>query len=71
MNTLVGEEKAIVTDVAGTTRDVLEETIRIGEIGFQMIDTAGIRNTEDTVEKIGVKTLNAFLGTDSVSSCNN
>ena len=55
LNCLLREERAIVTDVAGTTRDTLEETMSLSEINLNIIDTAGIRETDDIVEKIGVE----------------
>lgn len=55
LNALLGEERAIVSDIAGTTRDTIEETLNINGKTFRFIDTAGIRETEDTIEKIGIE----------------
>ena len=52
---MLGEERAIVSDIAGTTRDTIEETLNINGKTFRFIDTAGIRETEDTIEKIGIE----------------
>jgi len=55
LNALLGEERAIVSDIAGTTRDTIEETLNIGGVMFRFIDTAGIRETDEVVEKIGIE----------------
>ena len=55
LNALLGEDRAIVSDIAGTTRDTIEETLNINGILFRFIDTAGLRETEETIEKIGIE----------------
>ncbi|MEX2379976.1 MAG: tRNA uridine-5-carboxymethylaminomethyl(34) synthesis GTPase MnmE [Vicingaceae bacterium] len=55
LNALLNEEKAIVSEIAGTTRDSIEDEVKIGGVSFRFIDTAGIRETEDVVENIGIK----------------
>ena len=63
MNLLSGAEKSIVTPVAGTTRDIVEETVRMGDVLLRLADTAGIRQTEDMVEKMGVDRAQSRLRT--------
>ena len=60
-NALVGRDAAIVTDIAGTTRDVLSETVSLGRVTLRLSDTAGLRDTADVVEKIGVERARAAL----------
>ena len=62
LNVLAGHERAIVTDIEGTTRDILEEQIRLGDLSLNVIDTAGIRQTEDVIEKIGVDRAMEYAG---------
>lgn len=67
LNALLGYERAIVTDIAGTTRDTIEERVKLGNVLIRLTDTAGIRQTEDTVEKIGVdRALSAAQAADLV-----
>ena len=67
MNLISGTDKSIVTEIAGTTRDIVEETVMIGDIPILLVDTAGIRVTEDIVEKIGVeKAKNCMKSADIV-----
>lgn len=61
MNLLLDEERAIVTNIAGTTRDILEETVQIGNLTLNLIDTAGIHDTEDIVESLGVEKAMEYL----------
>lgn len=61
LNALSGEERAIVTSIAGTTRDVLEESVRIGDVVLNLVDTAGIREASDEVEKIGVSKAKQYV----------
>lgn len=62
LNALLNEERAIVSDVAGTTRDVIEDTVNLNGVTFRFIDTAGIRATEDEVESIGIERTFAKIG---------
>ena len=66
LNALLGEERAIVSDIAGTTRDTVEETLDIGGVLFRFIDTAGIRETDETVERIGIERTFRKLGEAAV-----
>ncbi len=66
LNALVGEDRAIVSDIHGTTRDTIEDTINLGGITFRFIDTAGIRNTSETIEMIGIERTYAKMALASI-----
>lgn len=67
LNMLSGENRAIVTDIAGTTRDIIEETVNLGGVMLRLTDTAGIRDTEDSIERLGVeKSLDAIERADLI-----
>ena len=66
LNALLGEERAIVSDIHGTTRDTVEDTIAMGEYRFRFIDTAGIRNTNDTIEQLGIERSHRAIGTADI-----
>jgi len=68
-NLLLGEDRAIVTDVAGTTRDTLEDTADVGGVTLRLLDTAGIRKTDDKVEKLGVERANSKLDEAELVIC--
>ena len=67
MNCLSGHEKSIVTDIPGTTRDVIEESVMLGDIPLLLVDTAGIRETEDIIEKIGVKKSKEYIDISDIT----
>jgi tRNA modification GTPase len=62
LNVMTGEDRAIVTDIEGTTRDVLEEIVNIGEVTLRVLDTAGIRNARDEIEQIGIRRAKEYAG---------
>ena len=66
LNALLGEERAIVSDIQGTTRDAIEDTIQLGGITFRFIDTAGIRQTSDAIEKMGIQRTYAAISKASI-----
>ena len=66
MNRLAGYEKSIVTDIPGTTRDIIEETVVLGDVTLNLSDTAGLRDTDNIVEKIGVEKARQKLKTSGL-----
>lgn len=67
LNTLSGSSRAIVTHIAGTTRDIIEESISINSVAIRLIDTAGVRETEDVVEKIGVEKCRNYIEASDIA----
>ncbi len=67
MNLLSGQQKSIVTDIPGTTRDIIEETVMLGDIPLLLVDTAGIRETEDVIEKIGVEKAKSYMNISDIT----